>query len=139
MDEVREKVHQLQLDKYVIFVGRSTVVNEWLSAMDIMLLPSRYEGLPNVLIEWQIAGLYCLASDNVTPEAKITDLVQYLGLDSDLWVNEILKISNNIGENRNKKETIDKILNAGYEIVDSSSNLFNKYKSLLEEMEEKNE
>ena len=139
MNEIREKVHKLRLDENVIFVGKSTVVNEWLNAMDIMLLPSRYEGLPNVLIEWQISGLYCFVSNVVTTEAKITDLVQYLSFDSELWVNEILKVSDNICKNRNKKENIEKILKAGYEIIDSSSNLHEKYKSLSEKIvEEKN-
>lgn len=42
-----------------------------------MLLPSLYEGLPLVVIEWQIAGLPCVVSDTVTKECAITSLVKF--------------------------------------------------------------
>lgn len=41
----------------VIFTGSSSEVGYWLSQMDAFLLLSRHEGLPNVLIEAQLAGV----------------------------------------------------------------------------------
>ena len=43
----------------VIFTGAVDNVNDYLQALDGMLLPSLFEGLPLVTIEWQING--CLA------------------------------------------------------------------------------
>jgi glycosyltransferase involved in cell wall biosynthesis len=40
-----------------LFVGRSTSVGFWLSKMDMLMLLSAHEGLPNALIEAQLAGV----------------------------------------------------------------------------------
>ena len=47
-------------------------VNELMQAMDVFLLPSRFEGLPVVLIEAQAAGLHCICSDRFTTKSDIT-------------------------------------------------------------------
>ena len=41
----------------VIFTGPTPDVGFWFSQMDVLLLLSRYEGLPNVLIEAQLCGV----------------------------------------------------------------------------------
>ncbi|MDE7193464.1 MAG: hypothetical protein K2O14_05785, partial [Oscillospiraceae bacterium] len=48
--------------------------------IDCFLLPSNYEGLPVVGVEAQCAGLYCVFSDRVTREVKISDGAQFLSL-----------------------------------------------------------
>ena len=69
--DVKNKAHSLGLDDRIIFYGISDDVPGLLSAMDIFILPSRYEGLGIVLIEAQASGLYTLASKPVPPDAKI--------------------------------------------------------------------
>ena len=46
--------------------------NELYQAMDIFVLPSRFEGLPFVLVEAQCAGLHCWTATTVSKEANIT-------------------------------------------------------------------
>lgn len=41
----------------ILFVGRSTRVGYWMTKMDTLVLLSRFEGLPNVLIEAQYMGV----------------------------------------------------------------------------------
>lgn len=41
----------------ILFVGRSTHVGYWMTKMDALVLLSRFEGLPNVLIEAQYMGV----------------------------------------------------------------------------------
>lgn len=55
-----------------LFVGRSTFVGYWLSKMDALMLLSEHEGLPNALIEAQLAGVPVVATAaGGTPEAVI--------------------------------------------------------------------
>ncbi|KAB5607411.1 glycosyltransferase [Bifidobacterium jacchi] len=63
--------------------GERSDVNRIYQAMDILLMPSRYEGLPLVLIEAQTAGLPCLVSQKViTEQVKVTDLVRFQSLEA---------------------------------------------------------
>ena len=47
----------LGLQDRIIFTGATPDVGYWFSQMDVLLLLSRYEGLPNVLIEAQMCGV----------------------------------------------------------------------------------
>lgn len=48
---------ELGIKGRILFVGHSHNVGYWLAKMDILTLLSEFEGLPNVLIEAQLAGL----------------------------------------------------------------------------------
>ena len=45
------------IDDRILFVGRSVHVGYWMTKMDVLVLLSRFEGLPNVLIEAQYMGV----------------------------------------------------------------------------------
>lgn len=73
---VEETVRIKGLAPAVRLLGaRSDVSQLMMNVMDVFLLPSLYEGLPVVLIEAQAAGLPCVISDVVTPEADIVPLL----------------------------------------------------------------
>ncbi len=55
--EAEEYAGRLGILDRVLFTGRSGSVGYWLARMDAMILMSRFEGMPNVLIEAQLAGL----------------------------------------------------------------------------------
>ena len=55
--EAREYATRLGLSDRVLFTGRSSSVGYWLARMDALMLLSRFEGMPNVLIEAQLAGI----------------------------------------------------------------------------------
>ena len=65
----------------VTITGRVPNVDEYLQALDLMMLPSLFEGLPSVVLEWQAAGLPCMVSDVVTRECAVTPLVRFLSLE----------------------------------------------------------
>jgi len=52
-----ELARELGISDRLLFVGRSARVGYWMSKMDALVLLSRYEGLPNVLIEAQYVGV----------------------------------------------------------------------------------
>lgn len=90
---IRECVEKKGLSDKVIFTGRRSDIPELLSAMDVFLFPSKYEGLGISLIEAQASGLPVMASSTIPPETKVTPLIQYLPLDFTplQWAKNILK------------------------------------------------
>ncbi len=79
-EQIRQKVRALDLEASVLFVGVRSDIPDVLSAMDVFVFPSLYEGMPNTIIEAQANGLTCVISDTITREADITGLVSYLPL-----------------------------------------------------------
>lgn len=55
-DSVRVATELGVVDR-ILFVGRSTEVGYWMKKMDVLVLMSSFEGLPNVLIEAQLLGV----------------------------------------------------------------------------------
>lgn len=60
MESVRKKVNDLDLETDVIFVGCQSDMSMWYQAMDVLVMPSLFEGLPVSGIEAQAAGLPCV-------------------------------------------------------------------------------
>lgn len=60
----------------VRFLGVRNDIPELLMSMDVMLFPSLYEGLPNVIVEAQATGLPCLISDSITKEVILSEWVE---------------------------------------------------------------
>lgn len=79
-DEIRKEVAESGLARSVIFTGVRSDIPDILSAMDVFLFPSLYEGMPNTVIEAQATGLPCVIADTITREADISGLVKYLSL-----------------------------------------------------------
>lgn len=131
--EIETLVKKHALEDKVLFMGYKDNVADYLSAMDIMLLPSLYEGLPTVVIEWQISGLPSLISDTITSECVIMENVKRLSITSGVkeWINEIIQIE---PEDRCKKR--DAIISAmrenGYDIEYDAERLKNMYVELME-------
>ncbi len=111
--ELRGQIEYLGLTKDVVFTGTRKDVPDLLSAMDVMVFPSFYEGMPNTVIEAQATGLPCLISDSITKEADITGLVEFFSLSKsahDWAVNAI-----NLGI-KERKDTHDEFISQGYDI-----------------------
>ncbi len=77
---IRDRAQELGIADKVILTGVRQDIQACLSAMDVFVFPSLYEGMPNTVIEAQTNGLHCLVSDTITKEANITGLVEYLPL-----------------------------------------------------------
>lgn len=92
-DQTREKAKALGIADRVIFAGVRSDIPRVLSAMDVFVFPSLYEGMPNTVIEAQATGLPCIIADTITREADITGLVQYLSLETSAgqWADRALE------------------------------------------------
>lgn len=64
----------------VVFTGAVSDVWRYLSAMDVFLFPSLWEGLGIVLIEAQANALPSLVSSNVPREVALSELIHFLNL-----------------------------------------------------------
>ena len=70
--EIEEAVRRVGVAKSFIFTGvRPDVADLLRGAMDVLLFPSLFEGLPVTVLEAQAAGLPCLISDVITREADV--------------------------------------------------------------------
>lgn len=124
--ELKEKTAALGLNDKVLFLGVRSDVPQLMSALDIFLLPSRFEGLGIVLIEAQAAGLVSFTSAEVVPpDAKVTDLLTFIPLSNSPadWAEQILSKC----ENLKRPDTLSDITQAGYNIdtqIDSLQNFF---------------
>ena len=112
-DEIKQKVNELHLNGFVRFLGIRSDIPQLLSAMDVFILPSRSEGLPLVLIEAQAAGIKIFATNVITDEVNITDLVTMLSIDDSpkFWAE---KIADNLQYKR--QNTYKDIIESGYDI-----------------------
>ncbi|MCH5275866.1 MAG: glycosyltransferase family 1 protein [Lachnospiraceae bacterium] len=94
--ELQEKIKELAeregLKESVLFLGNRSPVSDYYQAMDFLVFPSIFEGLPGTVIEAQTAGLRCLISDAISGEVKITDLVKAYSLEDSAaeWAEYVL-------------------------------------------------
>lgn len=91
---LEEKVRQLRLEEKVFLPGNVSNVADYLSAMDVFVFPSLYEGLPLSILEVQANGLPCVISDSVPADVFLTDLLYPMSLSDpkEQWVEKILDI-----------------------------------------------
>lgn len=126
-DDVKKYVVENGLTTKVIFLGRKNV-SEILNAMDIFVMPSRFEGLPVSGVEAQANGLPCLFSNEITKQVGILKSSFFYDIKSPLeWANKIKSIQLNI---RDRTELFEVVKYNGFDIQDTADNLYDIYRSL---------
>lgn len=108
--EIKEKTVQKGLEDKVYFAGKQENIRRYLSAMDVFLFPSVFEGVPFALIEAQANGLACVMSEAVSEEAVVfPERVRRLSLDRDniQWAATVMAMSS---MNREEADLIKKRL-----------------------------
>jgi glycosyltransferase involved in cell wall biosynthesis len=92
LNNIKNKVSELGIEKNVIFLGNVNNVNEYMQAMDMFILPSYFEGLPLVAIEAQASGLKCIISSNVTKDVNINNNCKFLNIKESpkTWVDFVI-------------------------------------------------
>lgn len=95
LQTIKMEAKKKHLQEDVVFVGRKTDVSAYMSAMDIFVFPSKFEGLGLVLLEAQINGLPCLASDCIPQEVTVSDLIKYKSLNDSVeeWAEEAINLT----------------------------------------------
>lgn len=123
-DQVHNQVELLGLKEDVFFLGLRKDIPQLMSAADVFMLPSFFEGLPVVGIEAQTNGLPCVFSDSITSEVNLLEernLFLDLKLSPIEWAKSLNQlISGDIG----KRETSYRLIsNKGYSLVNVGKQL----------------
>lgn len=110
-----DMVFELGLNNVVYFLGNISNVSDYLNAIDVILMPSLYEGLPLALIEQQVNGLKCIVSDSISKETDKTGNILFLSLNAsaEKWAEVVIKNNTSSREYSSKKCT-ELIKKAGY-------------------------
>lgn len=128
-DEIKEQVRKAGITDKVIFYGACNIVDQMLSAMDVFVLPSHFEGLPIVGVEAQAAGLPVLFSDQITREAKLTDKAVFLPItDADIykWTQQL-----NVCHSVPRKDTYADMKKQKYDISDTVEQFLKLYEGKI--------
>ncbi|RKD35271.1 glycosyltransferase [Lacrimispora algidixylanolytica] len=115
-NEIEILVRKYHLESKVRFLGLRDDVQNLLQAMDLFILPSRFEALAQTFVEAQASGLKCITSEFAPEESKITNNLVRLPLEIDLWLEEALKWEAGYVRENTKKIMRDKGYDIKYQI-----------------------
>lgn len=122
---IEAKIKELQIEERVILTGSRGDVAEIMSAMDVFVFPSLYEGLPVTVVEAQAAGLHCLISSCITEDVDISELVERLPItNTAVWVERMVHL------NAERVDVTQEIREAGFDIRDSVRKITEFYKMM---------
>lgn len=128
--EIANKLSELNLTNSTHLLGIRSDIPQLLSAGDIFLFPSRFEGFGISLLEAQASGLISFTSETVVPKSVgVTDLLTYISLERSPkeWAEIIYKKYNE--ETIERKLYSDIIKDKGFDVFQE----INRVKALLEE------
>lgn len=102
-EKLEEKMRNTFPSEVYCFAGKVKNTEDYLLEMDVLLLPSLFEGFPITLVEAQCTGLKCLVSTNVSEEVVVTELIERIPLDKkEIWLDRIRMIA--LGYKRESQE-----------------------------------
>lgn len=129
IDVIREKAILLNLEENILFLGERSDIADLIQAMDVFVFPSIYEGLPVSLIEAQASGIPIVASDSITKNVNITNLITFISLSSlpSFWAKQIIKYKDNYPRENYSVE----IKKAGYDIKTNAKKLERFYTRIV--------
>ena len=124
--KLNDLVNTMGLKDSVIFTGNIENPQSYYHVMDLVLVPSIFEGFCLTLLEAQLAGIPALISDNIPRDAIVCDSgVEVLNINNNIdeWVDKILELKDQkLVYNENKDN---------YDINKSVKVLEDKYDALL--------
>lgn len=92
-EAVKAKAKSSGLEAHTRFLGMRGDIPDVLSASDVFVLPSLWEGLPVTVIEAQANGLHCVVTEGLTEEMNALGMVEYVSLQKSpqVWAKALLR------------------------------------------------
>lgn len=127
-NEVEKCAREQGLAPYVRFMGIRKDTARLYSAMDVFVLPSFYEGLPVVGVEAQAAGLPCVFSKSVDPQAAVGGQVRFLALSQGAaaWARAVEESAQHA---QARAQAADSVRRHGFDIGDTGEKLSALYEA----------
>lgn len=128
-ERIFQKAEQMGLKEKIHFIAQSKEPSKLYQAMDVFILPSRYEGLPVVGVEAQACALPLLYSTEISNEAKLLDSTRFMSLSESprKWAEEALALA----EQTPRRDTSKEMTEKGFNIAVEAKKLEVFYQSLL--------
>lgn len=114
--KLKQKAKLLGIENKCLFVGSQNNIEHWLSALDVFLFPSLFEGISIVLLEAQANGIPALASSSISKDVGINDNCLFYDLkeDSKKWAKKLFYIKENVTRTNNNLQ--EQFIKYGYDI-----------------------
>ncbi len=128
---LEQRIAAAGLEGRIRFVGIRKDIGHFMLASDVLLFPSRAEGLGMVAVEAQAAGLPVLASTNVPSECVvIPELVRFkdVGAGEAAWAEDLLQVA---GRPRSIRCANQQVAASHFAIENSAEALIEVYRSRL--------
>lgn len=97
---------------------------DYINALDIVIMPSLFEGLPLSLLEAQANGLPAIISSSITTDVNITGNIHFISLKKtpEEWADMVINILNTtpVRNEETSKKCIEQILFNGFDISKSA-------------------
>lgn len=123
-NDIQKYINSKGISDSVLLLGSRNDVNKLYSAMDVFLLPSKFEGFGLVYIEAQVSGLQCFGSNKIPEDINISDNMHRINLNKSpkFWANQICNC------NISRISAQENAINSGFDIFTQLENLSNIYK-----------
>ena len=117
-EKLKKLASELGIEKKIYWAGVQQDICQWLSAFDLFVFPSRFEGAPIAALEAQANGLPMLTSKQAVPESCILNgNCKRLSLDAPLeeWTDTLLQMAET---SRREEESVirQNFIKGGYDI-----------------------
>ena len=121
---LEDKIREMGLEDKALMPGNVTNVGDYLSAMDVFVFPSLFEGMPLAILEVQANGLPCVISTGVPRDVFLTDLLHPLALTEDKrkWTDAMI-----CAERENPGSYADVLKKTGFALQGSMEKIYSIY------------
>lgn len=127
---VKDKIKKKKLENQMVLLGLRKDVPDLMKKADAFVLPSRYEGMPLVMIEAQASGLPCVAADTFSREVDFgTNQIHWMKLEegAEAWANALVAATNK--SRAKKRDVMNAIQEKGFDSKLFAEKIFDVYEN----------
>ena len=128
LSDLQEKTERFHLTNRVVFYGTSSNVEDLLSAGDVFVFPSIFEGFGIAALEAQAEGLPVICSEHVPHEAFLTEHIQAVPLNkgAEKWAETVMNVFEHYDRGGNSAEIVK---SKGYDIKKTAKKIETTYRT----------